>query len=171
MKIYTKNGDFGKSSTPFGQIEKGHIYFSVLGGIDEIIAYLGLINYHINDQALDNIKAQLSEIMDDLKAILDDLWYNNPAKQKLDIKRIDVLEKYIDEMDASLEPLNSFIKPYGNYISLTVNLTRCVVRRVEADYFHLMRAMNMELDGGKYLNRLSDYLFTLYRYINKLSNL
>jgi cob(I)alamin adenosyltransferase len=171
VKIYTKNGDLGKSSTPFGQIDKGHVYFRVLGGLDEITANLALVKYYVDQLQLTEISKQIDGIFDVLKTILDDLWYNSPTKQKFNLNQIEVLEKYIDEMDLVISPLGSFERPHGNIASLTVNVTRCVVRRVETNYFRLMRAMNMELDGGKYLNRLSDYLFTLYRYINKISNI
>lgn len=169
MKIYTKFGDEGKSTTPFGKIDKGHVYFKVLGGVDEIMALLGLIESKMNEiETCKDIVNELNDIGDDLKALLDDLWVNNPSNQKLDLKRINALEKSIDEMTKSLDPIYGFIKPKGNEVALLVNLTRCVVRRVETNYFRLIRSMNMELDGGKYLNRLSDYLFTLFRYLDKI---
>lgn len=168
MKIYTKFGDEGKSTTTFGKIDKGHVYFKVLGGVDEIMAILGIVELKMNnDDRCDSIKNQLDKISDDLKCLLDDLWYNNKENQRLNLDRIEELEQLIDEMSLELEPIQSFIKARGNEIALYVNLARCVVRRVETDYFRLMRSMSMKLDGGRYLNRLSDYLFTLFRYLDK----
>ena len=110
MKIYTKFGDEGKSTTPFGKIDKGHVYFKVLGGVDEIMALLGLIESKMNEiESCKDIVNELNDIGDDLKALLDDLWVNNPSNQKLDLKRINALEKSIDEMTKSLDPIYGFI--------------------------------------------------------------
>ena len=95
--------------------------------------------------------------------------------EEFDAKKIEFLEKHIDEIDCKLDPLKSFIIPGGHISSSIAHIARTVCRRAERHVLKLF-AKNKEIYGKKtsynnikkYLNRLSDYLFVYARYCNKI---
>lgn len=172
LKIYTKTGDLGKTSLIGGtKVPKSHIRIETYGTVDELNAYIGLVNDHISDI---NLKQTLKEIQDRLFTIGSSLACD-PDKEPLmkmpDLKEEDILllEKEIDAMNDALPPMKFFVLPGGHVAVSTTHVARCVCRRAERLCVN-MQEHELFVDPLviKYLNRLSDYLFVLSRYIGHL---
>lgn len=169
FKIYTKTGDKGSTSLIGGvRVLKSHIRIESYGTVDELNSYLGMVNDMAGNE---KISGWLREIQDRLFTIGSVLATNpdKEVKMKLpDVHDTDVqwLEQRIDEMNEVLPEMRSFIIPGGNLAASTAHVARCVCRRAERI------CVGMQEQGGmvpelivQYLNRLSDYLFVLARYI------
>lgn len=172
LKIYTKTGDLGKTSLIGGtKVPKSNIRIEAYGTIDELNSYIGLVSDHLTHQ---HSKAVLKEIQDRLFTIGSSLACDpekEPALKIPDLKETDIvfLEKEIDMMNGELTPMKSFILPGGHVSVSTAHVTRCVCRRAERLCVN-MQENSLFVDPLviKYLNRLSDYLFVLARYIGHL---
>jgi cob(I)alamin adenosyltransferase len=172
FKIYTKTGDKGETSLIGGtRVPKFHIRIEAYGTVDELNSYIGLIR----DQQIDeNSKNTLIEIQDRLFTI-GSLLAEDSGKSKMklpQIKEDDIifLEKQIDFMDETLEPMKSFVLPGGHTIISYCHIARCVCRRAERLTIHLATELEVNELIIIYLNRLSDYLFVLSRYQSKELN-
>ena len=86
-------------------------------------------------------------------------------------KKISFLEKTLDEMNNELPPLKEFILPGGSKASSYCHLARTVCRRVERNLFKLTKTDKVNEASLKYINRLSDVLFVLARFLNKINKL
>jgi cob(I)alamin adenosyltransferase len=142
--------------------------------VDELNSYIGLLNDQITDKQSGQI---LREIQDRLFTIGSSLACDAEKEPKMklpDLKEEDVtlLENEIDRMNHELKPMHSFILPGGSIAISTAHVTRCVCRRAER-LCVLMMEKEMFIDPLviKYLNRLSDYLFVLSRYVAHLSGI
>jgi cob(I)alamin adenosyltransferase len=174
FKIYTKTGDQGKTSLIGGtKVPKSDLRIESYGTVDELNSFIGLVNDHLQDQ---KTKAVLKEIQDRLFTIGSSLACD-PDKEPLmkipDLKEDDIklLENEIDKMNEVLPVMKNFILPGGHVAVSTTHITRCVCRRAERLCVNMIehRAF-VEPLVIKYLNRLSDYLFVLARYIGLLLN-
>jgi cob(I)alamin adenosyltransferase len=172
LKIYTKTGDMGKTSLIGGtKVAKSHIRIESYGTVDELNSYIGLVSDHATDA---HTKIILKEIQDRLFTIGSSLACD-PDKEPLmkipDLKEPDIvlLEKEIDHMNETLPAMKSFILPGGHVAVSTTHIARCVCRRAERLCVN-MQEHELFVDPLviKYLNRLSDYLFVLARYIGHL---
>ena len=169
IKIYTKTGDLGKTSLIGGtKVPKSHIRIDAYGTVDELNSYVGLLR----DQLLDeHSKATIKEIQDRLFTVGSSLACD-PEKEPLmnipDLKEADIvfLENEIDKMNDVLPVMKSFILPGGHTAISTAHVARCICRRTERCCVN-MNEQEIFVDPLvlKYLNRLSDYLFVLARYI------
>jgi cob(I)alamin adenosyltransferase len=168
LKIYTKTGDKGKTSLIGGtKVAKSHIRIESYGTIDELNSFIGLLNDHLTDS---HSKSILGEVQDRLFTIGSSLACDpekEPGMKIPDLKEADVLllEKEMDEMNAALPPMKSFILPGGDVAVSTAHITRCICRRAERICVN-MTENNLFVEPLviKYLNRLSDYLFVLARF-------
>lgn len=174
MKIYTKTGDKGTTSLIGGtKVLKSHERIEAYGTVDELNSYIGLCRDLIDDK---NIKSLLQEIQDRLFTVGSSLACDPEKETKLkipDIKETDVhlLEAEMDKMDEQLEALQQFILPGGHPTVSHIHIARCICRRTERLVVNLL--LNGEEHENliiKYINRLSDYLFTLSRYVAKQLN-
>lgn len=172
FKIYTKTGDLGKTSLIGGtKVAKSHIRIESYGTVDELNSYIGLVSDHFTDEPS---KIILKEIQDRLFTIGSSLACD-PDKEPLmkipDLKEEDIvlLEQQIDKMNDSLPEMKSFILPGGHLAVSTTHIARCVCRRAERLCVN-MQQHDLFVDPLviKYLNRLSDYLFVLARYVGHL---
>lgn len=169
IKIYTKTGDQGTTSLIGGtKVSKSHLRIESYGTIDELNSWIGFINDHVKKKKVQKI---LAEIQDRLFTIGSSLACDPDKETKLkipDLKESDVtlLEEEIDKMNAKLPEMKSFILPGGHPTVSAIHITRCVCRRAERQCV-LLRQNNMFVEPLiiKYLNRLSDYLFVLSRFI------
>ncbi len=165
MKIYTKTGDKGETSLIGGtRVPKNHIRIETYGTVDELNSWIGLIrDQKINESHI----SLLLEIQDRLFTIGSILASDreNPKMKLPEISENDILilEKAIDEMDNSLEPMKSFVLPGGHTTLSYCHIARCVCRRAERLTVSLAETEKVNELIIKYLNRLSDYLFTLSR--------
>ncbi len=171
-KIYTKTGDLGKTSLIGGtKVSKSNIRIETYGTIDELNSYIGLVSDQCNDEHSKNI---LREIQDRLFTIGSSLACDPDKEQKLkipDLKENDVefLEKEIDKMNETLPEMKHFILPGGHVAVSTTHIARCVCRRAERWCVNMQeRELFVDPLVIKYVNRLSDYLFVLARYIGHL---
>ena len=169
MKIYTKKGDSGTTSIiGKNNVDKHHMRIEAYGTIDELNSYLGLLSSY-NHVDFITQKKQLSLIQNILFKIGSSLASQN-MKYKLSNSDIEKLERYIDKIEIYLPALTSFILPSGTTWSSYAHIARCVCRRSERRITLLN--INEEIDQNiiKFINRLSDYLFVLARYINKIND-
>jgi len=171
-KIYTKTGDSGITSLIGGtKVLKSHLRIECYGTVDELNSYIGLLCDLITDLHSREI---LKEIQDRLFTVGSSLACD-PDKEPLmkipDLKEADVelLEKEMDKMNESLQPMKFFVLPGGHPAVSTTHIARCVCRRAERICVN-MHAHDMFVDPLviKYINRLSDYLFVLSRYAGHL---
>lgn len=167
MKIYTKTGDKGITSLIGGtRVAKHHIRIESYGTVDELNSYIGLIN----DQDITaHDKEILKQVQDRLFTIGSSLAAD-PEKSRMQIPDlyetdIKLLEEEIDLMDKALPELRHFILPGGNNAISFCHIARCVCRRAERVTIHLSAESPVDDKVIMYLNRLSDYLFTLARKI------
>jgi cob(I)alamin adenosyltransferase len=165
MKIYTKTGDKGYTSLIGGtRVPKHHLRIESYGTVDELNSYIGLIR----DQYIDtHDKDVLKEIQDRLFTIGSSLAAD-PEKSRMvipDLKPgdIELLEQEMDKMNETLPELRHFILPGGNNVISYCHIARCVCRRAERLTVHLAEESTVDGQVNIYLNRLSDYLFTLAR--------
>jgi cob(I)alamin adenosyltransferase len=169
MKIYTKTGDIGETSLFGGRrVLKSELRIEAYGTVDELNSWIGLVRDVQTDAA---VKALLKDIQDRLFT-LGSVLAADPANNKiktLDLYEsdIEILEKAIDQMDSQLEPLKNFILPGGHVNVSYCHLARTVCRRAERLTVALNQSDALNPLIIKYLNRLSDYLFTLARKIAK----
>jgi len=168
-KVYTKTGDKGTTALIGGKrVPKDHIRIEAYGTVDELNSFLGLLNDQLSDET---ISAWILEVQDRLFTLETSLATDpvKGTKMKLpDLQDGDItwLEQKIDFMEGTLPPLKSFILPGGHVAASTAHIARCVCRRAERIGVHMQQ--NDEFVAElvlKYLNRLSDFLFVLSRYI------
>ncbi|MBS1774847.1 MAG: cob(I)yrinic acid a,c-diamide adenosyltransferase [Bacteroidetes bacterium] len=169
FKIYTKTGDKGLTSLIGGtRVPKSHIRIESYGTIDELNSYIGMVS---DMESNEKLREWLREIQDRLFTI-GSVLATSPVKEvkmKLpDLHAADVtwLEQRMDEMNEDLPEMRSFLLPGGHVASSAAHVARCICRRVE----RICVAMNEQGEEMpdlilQYLNRLSDFLFVLSRYI------
>lgn len=170
LKIYTKSGDLGTTSLIGGtRVPKSHLRIETYGTIDELNSYIGLVNDWVAD---DPSKAMLKEIQDRLFTVGASLACDPekaPQMKIPDLKESDIisLEDEIDAMNGLLSPMKHFILPGGHPAISTTHVARCVCRRAERLCVN-MQEHELFVDPLviKYINRLSDYLFVLSRFIS-----
>lgn len=169
MKIYTKTGDDGLTSLLGGKrVKKSCIEMEAIGEVDELNGSIGVL---ISQLAVDDVETR--QQLCRAQNILFNIGSNLAAAQTDLVKVPDVtdehvreLEAWIDAMELSLPPLTQFILPGGTPAAAHSFLVRAVCRRAERQVvaFGEKAALNPNLQ--KYLNRLSDGLFVLGRWIN-----
>jgi len=169
MKIYTKTGDKGTTALIGGvRVPKNHLRIESYGTVDELNSYIGVVRDSIGEG---EVNGWLQEIQDRLFTIGSELATapNKDVKMALpDLHPEDItwLEARIDGMNVTLPEMRSFILPGGNLAASHCHVARCVCRRAE----RLCVALEAEEANVPelvlpYLNRLSDFLFTLCRYV------
>src|SRR3990167_9655532 len=170
-KVYTKLGDQGETHLAAGlRIKKKNARIVAIGEVDELNSFLGW-----SIEALKSI-AGLDELLKSCRRIQNELFNlgsqlavlsehrrnNTPIIQLADITR---LEHEIDHYNDDLPALQSFILPGGGELSTRLHITRGVCRRAERQLFHLAEQESSEEVMTIYLNRLSDWLFVIARYV------
>lgn len=163
MSIYTRTGDDGTTALFGGKrVLKCEKLVDVYGSIDELNSWIGLLNAQL--------KVPLSHIQSDLFTIGSTLAGGKLNLQFLAL-RITEMEKDIDRMDTKLSKLTNFILPGGSETAAQIHIARSICRRVERQTVALSKKQSVDPVIIKYLNRLSDLLFTLARFINKRENI
>ena len=166
MKIYTRTGDGGDTSLFGGaRVPKAALRVEAYGTVDELNAHLGRAVAECADLP---VAATLREIQSDLFATGSDLAtpsdHRNPTR--LDPARIAALEETIDRLEADLDPLKTFILPGGDPAAATLHIARTVCRRAERRTVALAAEEEIGEAPVVYLNRLSDLLFVMARWVN-----
>ena len=174
MKIYTRTGDKGETGLFGGErVSKNSQRIIAYGTIDELNAYIGLTVTEVKDE---KVKKDLVKIQNQLFTLGTDLATpENEKTKKLNIKRTpatfhEEIEYLIDEYDSKLAELKNFILPGGSRGSALLHICRTVCRRAEREAVALKDAVKIGNNIIIFLNRLSDLLFVLSRFENKVSN-
>lgn len=172
MKIYTKGGDKGTTSLVGGKrVPKNHPRVEAYGDLDELISFIGII---ISDTGIDSVKANLRKIQENLMLVSAHFASDGSSKSLKEISEDDIifLENEIDTMTASLPPQTAFILPGAPRVSSECHVARTICRRAERHAISIgtggdgnTQISDQLTVGMRYLNRLSDYLFTLARYL------
>lgn len=170
FKIYTKTGDQGKTALIGGtKVPKSDLRIDAYGTVDELNSYIGLVSDHLS--AYSDTVALLREIQDRLFTIGSSLACDPDKDTKMripDLHAADItlLENSIDKMNEVLPEMKSFIIPGGHVAVSTCHIARCVCRRAERLCVGLQEQQQfIEPLVLQYMNRLSDYLFVLARWI------
>ena len=171
MRIYTRTGDTGETGLfGGGRVAKDNARVAAYGDADELNSALGVARATEPAAMFD---PELEAIQRDLFSIGGQLATPDPEKVRaalekaiLSSSRIRELESAIDAADAELPPLRAFVLPAGTPKAAALHLARTVCRRAERSVVTLARSEEVPELFLVYLNRLSDYLFTLARLAN-----
>ena len=170
-KLYTRTGDQGQTALyGGGRVGKDHLRVEAYGSVDELNSALGVAVAFLRRR---RVAAALQSIQNELFNIGSELASESgPRAEKgrlfLDPEgKIAALERLIDEYDAKVPPLRTFILPSGSQAGALLHLARGVCRRAERAVVRLSREEDVNPHVLTYLNRLSDLLFVLARYVNK----
>lgn len=170
--IYTRTGDKGTSSLFNGERREKHDrVFEALGNTDELNAAIGVAKEHceLGENGLSFNLATIQSRMLDIGSAVATPRLNTPSEARINLtsfeeSHVQLLESWIDELDATLPPLTNFILPSGGMASAHLHVARAVCRRTERSVVPLVAEGEVEAAVQKYLNRLSDYLFTAARF-------
>jgi cob(I)alamin adenosyltransferase len=182
-KIYTRTGDDGTTGLVDGsRIGKNALRIAAIGDVDELNSLIGMAIVEMSDhdahqdaadQDLAGQKAMLTCIQNDLFDLGADLATpgDDFAPSEMTLRMVEsqskALEAAIDTLNDALEPLTSFILPGGSRAAAAVHIARAAARRAERAIVAMADAEAVNPHALIYINRLSDYLFVLARYINK----
>ncbi|HIZ87149.1 MAG TPA: cob(I)yrinic acid a,c-diamide adenosyltransferase [Candidatus Coprenecus pullistercoris] len=160
MKIYTKTGDSGETSLVGGtRVSKASARVCAYGDMDELISCIGVLRC-CTDAApfLRRIQKALMTASAHVASESD-----NPRLTPFPPEETDALEQEIDRMSAQIPPMTSFVLPSAPLSAAHCHVARCVCRRCERACVALNDCRDVIVAVIRYLNRLSDYLFTLAR--------
>ncbi|MBA4174141.1 MAG: ATP:cob(I)alamin adenosyltransferase [Hyphomicrobium sp.] len=173
-KIYTKTGDDGTTGLGTGErVAKYSMRISAYGTVDETNATIGMVRIHMAG-GQPGLDLKLVRIQNDLFDLGADLCVPDRGK-KLEYEPLRItesqvvrLEHEIDEMNAEMKPLKSFILPGGSPAAAQFHVARTVCRRAERLIVELAAMPEEPVSEAvvKYMNRLSDFLFVAGRYVN-----
>ncbi len=169
-KIYTRTGDDGTTALADGsRVPKEDLRIEAYGTVDEANSAIGVARTYLTETPdLDGMLERIQNDMFDLGADLatplrDDLEWEPLRIIDAQIER---LEGEIDTLNATLEPLRSFVLPAGHPGAAALHLSRTITRRAERLAVRLSRETEVNSPAIKYLNRLSDFLFVAARFVN-----
>jgi cob(I)alamin adenosyltransferase len=168
-RIYTRGGDDGRTSLGDGaRVPKFHVRVRACGGLDEANAAIGVALLHIEDT---EVRAVLVLAQNDLFDVGADMCRpedpgSNRQPLRITSQQVLAVEQQIDHFNEELNPLTSFVLPGGSPASGHLHLARTTVRRAERDMAELAANESINAEALKYVNRLSDLLFVLGRYLN-----
>ena len=172
-RIYTKGGDGGRTSLGDGaRVPKHATRVAAYGTVDEANAAIGVARLALADPKLAHEDAMLARIQNELFDLGADLCRPGrgageaPALRVTD-GQVERLEREIDTMNAELSPLSSFVLPGGTPAAAHLHVARTVVRRAERLVCELGETEPLNPVALRYLNRLSDHLFVLSRWVNE----
>ncbi|MBK5442853.1 MULTISPECIES: cob(I)yrinic acid a,c-diamide adenosyltransferase [unclassified Peribacillus] len=170
MKVYTKSGDKGETSLVYGKrVSKASVYVEAYGTCDEANSMIGLaFSFAPAEEKWKSLQETIHIIQTKLFHIGAELATPIGKQVGWPIEEEDVhfLEKEIDKMEEHLKALTNFILPGGSPIGASLHSARTIVRRAERNAIAINKEQPVNPIVIKYLNRLSDYLFVLARYVN-----
>ncbi len=168
-RIYTRGGDRGQTSLGDGaRVDKHDLRVESYGTVDEANAAIGVARLHApaGDPEIDAMLARIQNDLFDLGADLCRPGAPGDGKLRMVDAQTDRLEREIDRLNAGLAPLSSFVLPGGSPCAAHLHLARTVTRRAERLVSQLGGREPVNPAALKYLNRLSDHLFVLARWVN-----
>ena len=162
-KIYTRTGDDGTTGMGDGsRFEKDDPRIEAIGAVDELNSTTGFLLTH---ELPDAVRTSLTTIQHRLFDIGGE--FSIPGTTIITAEQVEQLEQILDELNADLPPLKEFILPGGTKSAAACHLARAVCRRAERRSYSLGKQASINPASLKYLNRLSDLLFVMARYLNK----
>ncbi len=167
-RIYTRGGDTGATSLGDGaRVPKHAPRVAAFGTVDEANAAVGLARLHTAGE----MDAMLARVQNDLFDLGADLCRPDGGKAgtaplRITAEQVTRLEREIDQVNADLAPLDSFVLPGGTAAAATLHLARTVTRRAEREITALAESETVNPEAIRYINRLSDLLFVLARQAN-----
>lgn len=167
MKPNIGQGDKGETSLFGGKkVSKDECQVQAYGDVDELNCYIGLIRSINSNKELDSL---LEKIQEDLFVLGSHLAsaVDNPNLPQLTKDNVKFIEENIQKFEKALPQLRRFILPTGIQTSALLHVARTVCRRAERSIVSLSKEKNVNENIIPYVNRLSDLLFTLARYVNK----
>ena len=172
-RIYTRTGDAGETALGTGErLSKAHIRIAAYGTVDETNAAIGVARLHLGE--LPKLDAMLARIQNELFDLGADLCVPDRG-EKLEFEPLRILPKQyerieteIDELNAELSPLRSFVLPAGHAAAAQLHVCRTVCRRAERLIVELKSVEGEHVSEGAiaYINRLSDFFFVASRWVN-----
>ncbi len=170
MPIYTRTGDKGSTSLfDKTRVLKSSARVETYGTIDELNSLIGAVVAHLENDS-DFVKEELEKIQNDLLEIGSALANPKALPIKGLSKRPTDFEKLIDKMTDKLPELKNFILPGGSKAGALLHVARTTARKAERRIVALIQSENVDSDIVIYVNRLSDLLFTMSRFVNQAEN-
>ena len=177
-RIYTKTGDAGTTALGSGErVPKTSVRIAAYGTVDETNAQIGVVRIHLGGGE-DSVDLMLLRVQNDLFDLGADLCVPDRGEKlpyeplRMSDAQVKRLENEIDQMNAELQPLKSFVLPGGTPAAAALHVARTVSRRAERLMVELANLPNEPVSAAalKYINRLSDFLFVAGRYVNDRGN-
>lgn len=165
MKIYTKTGDKGETSLYDGtRVKKNSIRVESYGTIDELNSHLGFARNFIEDK---DVSEKIFKIQKKLFFVAGELATTNGEnfKNRITLEHVTALEGWIDEYLKKIDKVDAFIVPGTSHASATLHVARTVCRRAERRILDLAHEEEISPDLIKFVNRLSDTIYTFARYL------
>jgi cob(I)alamin adenosyltransferase len=163
-KIYTRTGDSGTTGLGDGsRVDKDDFRVEAYGNVDELNSAIGIVL--ASPELSANIVHILTQIQHDLLDLGGEL--SVPGYVAITEEKVKFLEENLDDLNKDLPPLKEFILPGGSTQAAFCHLARTICRRTERSVVSLYKSTPINLQSLIYLNRLSDLLFVISRYINK----
>lgn len=168
MKIYTRTGDEGQTSVIGGRVSKDDDRVEAYGTIDELNSFVGQAVSLCEGDKFADLREHLIQIMQELFDCGSDLAFvkEGEHKYKVNAALVERLEAWIDQYELENPKLERFILPGGTLLSSTLHVCRTVSRRAERRTVTLNKSVPINPDVRRYLNRLSDFFFSVARTAN-----
>ena len=172
MKIYTKTGDGGTTALIGGErVAKYDPRVEAYGSVDELTAFIALLaDKLVDDERTELLVPQLQTIECRLMTVAALLAVGEGGQGKvapLAEEHITELEELIDGFQAELKPITKFTIPGGHRTCSLCHVCRTVCRRAERAALRAATEHPVDSSATRYLNRLSDYLYTLGRVLTE----
>ncbi len=162
-KIYTRTGDNGTTGLGDGsRVDKDHLRIEAIGCVDELNSLVGQLLVH---ELPKTVQSTLTTIQHRLFDLGGELCL--PGQQVITADQVAALETVLDELNNGLAPLKEFILPGGCPAAAACHQARAVCRRAERRIYALGKTGPVNNTTLQFLNRLSDLLFVMARYLNK----
>ncbi len=166
MKLYTKTGDDGTTALFGGRrVSKHDMRIQAYGTVDELNAFVGSLIASISDNEVEVFLRAIQSRLFDIGSHLATVPGKNVALPKIDDTLIQDLEEAIDKMQMAIPELRHFILPGSGESNARAHICRTVCRRAERLTVSLVEIEEVDSIVISYLNRLSDYFFSLSRYL------
>jgi cob(I)alamin adenosyltransferase len=167
VKIYTRTGDQGKTALFGGRrVGKDSDRIEAYGTVDELNSFLGFALVSAPPEVAELITAVQNELFVFGSDLATPLETQNVQINRIEEHHITQLEQRIDMLEAHLQPIRYFILPGGSETAARLHLCRTIARRAERLIVNLSAMEEINENGLRYINRLSDFLFVLARYAN-----
>jgi cob(I)alamin adenosyltransferase len=167
MKIYTRTGDEGKTGVIGGRVSKDDIRVEAYGTVDEVNAFVGEAIVRLDPAIHADLLQDLIEIQHELFDAGGDLAQAGKNRRYMvTAEMVTRLEALIDRYEQECPPLERFILPGGSPLSAALHVCRVLTRRAERLVVSLFREQETNVEVRRYLNRLSDFFFTVARVAN-----